>query len=125
MTTITADFVDAIKVQFLKPLFDEDFVERGMKAWLTKVEWDPYGVCWNLYFDFTDFEAENDKYLTQSYHPNTHTAAFSTTRKAFTAKEAGYYSNKLKCQLWAEDAEGDADKLAFARAVKEYLRVVE
>ena len=29
---ITAKLVDAIQVQFLKPIFDGDFVEKGMKA---------------------------------------------------------------------------------------------
>lgn len=29
---ITASFVDAIKVQFIKPIFEDDFVEKGMKA---------------------------------------------------------------------------------------------
>lgn len=26
---ITASFVDAIKVQFIKPIFEDDFVEKG------------------------------------------------------------------------------------------------
>ena len=29
---ITASFIDAIKVQFIKPIFEDDFVEKGMKA---------------------------------------------------------------------------------------------
>jgi hypothetical protein len=29
---ITAKLVDAIQVQFLKPIFEGDFVEKGMKA---------------------------------------------------------------------------------------------
>ena len=29
---IAASFIDAIKVQFIKPIFEDDFVEKGMKA---------------------------------------------------------------------------------------------
>ena len=60
---IKFDMVDAIKVQFLKPIFEDDFVEKGMNAWLTDIEWDSKENCYNLYFDFSDFEVENDKYL--------------------------------------------------------------
>jgi hypothetical protein len=31
-TKISLDMIDAIPVQFLKPLFEDDFVERGMKG---------------------------------------------------------------------------------------------
>ena len=30
--TISVDMIDAIKVQFIKPIFEDDFVEKGMKA---------------------------------------------------------------------------------------------
>lgn len=72
-TKISLDMIDAIPVQFLKPLFEDDFVERGMKAWLTKIEWDEGADCYNLFFDFKDFEEENDKYFTECYRPNRHT----------------------------------------------------
>lgn len=53
MTAITYDMVEAIPVQFLKPIFEDDFVEKGMKAWLVDVEWDGKSDCYKLYFDFT------------------------------------------------------------------------
>ena len=60
---ITAKLVDAIQVQFLKPIFEDDFVEKGMKAWLTDVEWDSNCKYYRLYFDFTDFKVVNEKIL--------------------------------------------------------------
>lgn len=70
---ITASFIDAIKVQFIKPIFEDDFVEKGMKAWLTDVEWAEREKCYKLYFDFTEFEAENDKYFKATLYPNCYT----------------------------------------------------
>ena len=66
---ITAKLVDAIQVQFLKPIFEDDFPEKGMWAWLTGVEWDSNCKCYRLYFDFTDFEVVNEKYFKRCYHP--------------------------------------------------------
>ena len=89
--------VSAIKVQFLKPIFEDDFVERGMTAWLTGIQETEPGT-WELYFDFTDFESINDKYFTKSYWPNSHTRNLpNCDDKKFTAKEAGMYCNKLTC----------------------------
>lgn len=38
MQKISMDMVEAIKVQFIKQIFEEDFVEKGMTAWLTDIE---------------------------------------------------------------------------------------
>lgn len=89
------DMIEATKVVFLKPIFEDDFPERGMKAWLTKIERTP-GLddeltgerAYKLYFDFTDFEKENDKYFTECYYPNTHTKKLPD-KQLYTAKEAG------------------------------------
>ena len=89
--------VSAIKVQFLKPIFEDDFVERGMTAWLTGIQETAPGT-WELYFDFTDFESINDKYLIKRYLPNYHTRNLPHRGdKKFTAKEVGVYRNKLTC----------------------------
>ena len=125
---ITVDMLEAKKVVFLKPIFEDDFVERGMKAWLTAVEWDPKTTCYQLYFDFTDFEAENEKYFRRTYYPNRHTSMIDTQRQMFTAIEAGQYERKYSVYfsnmrdgvcLDVEDAE------AFAESIKEYLKEVE
>ena len=71
--TIIVDMIDAIKVQFIKPIFEDDFVEKGMKAWLVDVEWAEREGCYKLYFNFTDFEAENDKYFKATFYPNRYT----------------------------------------------------
>lgn len=121
-TTITPDMIDAVKVQFIKPIFEDDFVEKGMKAWLTDVEWDEKTEGYVLYFDFTDFEAENDKYLKETYYPNSHTPK-DTHRSFFTAKEAGMYSNKLR--TYFSVSSNKRDDSAFCDEIRDYLRVVE
>lgn len=122
---ITASMIEAKKVMFLKPLFEDDFVERGMKAWLTKIEWSQETECYKLYFDFTEFEAENDKYLTETYYPNRHTRELEKTgRTLFTAKEAGMYHNKNTFYFSpmtngrCVDGQNDA---AFEENIKEFL----
>ena len=94
MTTLTFPIIDAVVVQFTNPIFEDDFVETGMKAWLTKAEW--RNDMYNLYFDFTEFEQENLKYFTASYYSNRHTSELeqSTGRNMFTAIEAKCYSPK-------------------------------
>lgn len=81
------DRIEAIKVQFKKGIFEDDFPERGMKAWLTKIEADPLSDCYKLYFDFTEFEEENEKYFSADYYD-------FVGRPNKTAKEIGIYSPK-------------------------------
>ena len=124
--TIIVDMIDAIKVQFIKPIFEDDFVEKGMKAWLTDVEWDSNCKYYRLYFDFTDFEAVNEKYFKRCYHPNRLTAEIETAtdRRLFTAREAGLYDSKYSVYLSVGDGE-KRDDVAFAREIAQYLREVE
>lgn len=124
--TITANIVDAIKVQFLQPIFEDDFVEKGMTAWLTDVEWDTGSQCYNLYFDFSDFEDINLKYFKRVFHPNRHTATIpgAEGRKLFTAFEAGQYEPKYSVYFSCGDMETRDDD-AFARDIKKSLREVD
>lgn len=119
---ITADMVSAIKVQFLKPIFEDDFVERGMTAWLTAVEFED--ECYKLSFDFTEFEAENEKYFQRCYFPNIHTSKIDQERDLFTAVEAGHYQAKYSVYFNAGDMTYRNDE-AFAEEIKEYLREVQ
>ena len=123
--TIKFDMIDAVKVQFLKPIFEDDFVEKGMKAWLVDIEWAHREQCYILYFDFSDFDAENEKYFKRTYYSNVHTAiiAKQTGRKTFTAKEAGCYEPKYSVYLGVE-GEKQNDVL-FESEIKKYLREVE
>ena len=124
--TIIVDMIDAIKVQFIKPICEDDFVEKGMKAWLVDVEWAKREKCYKLYFDFTEFEVENDKYFKATFYPNCHTKAIeeATGRTLFTAKESGWYTPKYYAYLSVGDGE-KRDDVAFAREITEYLREVE
>ena len=123
---ITAKFVDASQVQFLKPICEEDFPEKGMQAWLTDVEWDSRHACYQLFFDFTDFEALNEKYFKRCYHPNRHTAEIeaATDRRLFTAREAGHYDSKYSVYFSVGDAQHRNDA-EFAEEIKKFLREVE
>lgn len=123
--TITVNMIDAIKVQFLQPIFEDDFVEKGMKAWLVDVEWDQRSQCYELFFDFNDFDAENDKYFKRSFFSNSHTAiiAKQTGRTKFTAKEAGYYEPKYSVYLGVEGEK--RNDVLFEIEIKKYLREVE
>ena len=124
--TIIVDMIDAIKVQFIKPIFEDDFVEKGMKAWLVDIEWAAEVQCYNLFFDFTEFEAENDKYFKATFYPNCHTKALeeATGRTLFTAKESGWYTPKYFAYLSVGEGK-QRDDVAFARDITEYLREVE
>ena len=125
---ITAKFVDAIQVQFLKPIFEDDFPEKGMRAWLTDVEWDSNCKYYRLYFDFTEFEAENDKYFKATFYPNCYTKtigrARALARPMVTAKESGWYTPKYFVYFSVGDGE-KRDDVAFAREITRYLREVE
>lgn len=119
---ITADIVSAVKVQFLKPIFEDDFAERGMTAWLTAVEFKD--DCYKLFFDFSEFEAENDKYFQRSYFANRHTVKIVSDDGLYTAKEAGCYTPKYSVYFSCGDQTTRDDK-AFAEAIQEYLREVQ
>lgn len=123
--TIVVDMVDAVRVQFLKPIFEDDFPEKGMVAWLTDIEWDGRAGCYTLYFDFSEFEAQNMKYFKERYHPNRHTKALeeATGRQAFTAIEAGMYTPKYSVYFSADNSECRNDEL-FTTAIAAYLREV-
>jgi len=123
--SITVDMVDAIRVQFLQPIFEEDFPEKGMIAWLTDIEWCQREGVYRLYFDFTEFEAQNMKYFKPCYHPNRHTQelAAQTGRRTFTAIEAGMYEPKYNVCFSADNSEIRNDE-AFAKAIGAYLREV-
>lgn len=123
---LTVNMVDAIKVQFLKPIFEDDYVEKGMKAWLTDVEWVENKECYKLYFDLSEFEDWNDKYFKESYYPNQHTRSIyhETGRARFTAKESHMYSPKYSVYFSISgsvrnDSRFKDEILAYLREIQE------
>lgn len=120
---ITANIVKPIKVKFIKPIFEDDFVEEGMIAYLTKVEWDThYDDCYKLHFDFSEFEEENESLFSQNYWPNIHAKAIEkeTGRTLFTAKEVRCYDPKYSVYFSCGDMITRDDK-TFEEAILEYL----
>lgn len=89
--TTLLDCKEAVKVRFLSQIYEDDFPERGMKAWFTGVTKHEKFECYELFFDFTEFEEENLKYFTETFYPNMHTDG---TKDFYTAIEAGYYKPK-------------------------------
>lgn len=121
---ISVRMIDAIPVQFIQQIFEEDFVEKGMKAWLTDVEWDDSAGSYRLYFDFTDFEHENFKYFKESFFANSHTREQGLPLKPFyTAIEAGEYHAKYTVYFGVSTDQRD-DEL-FKIEIQNYLREVE
>jgi hypothetical protein len=121
---ISVDMVDAVKVQFLKPIVEDDFVEKGMKAWITDAEWDHKYQCYKLYFDFTDFESDNQKYFKESFYSNSATRVKGLPEKPlYTAIEADMYSAKYSVYFGVSTDQRD-DEL-FEIEIQNYLRIVE
>lgn len=121
---ISLNMIDAIIIKFVEPIFEDDFVEKGMVAWLVDVQWEEKSQCYNLWFDFTEFEDINDKYFKQTYFPNIHTKELekNTSRKLFTAKEAGMYNPKYS--VYFSVGWNLRDDELFEEKIKNYLRVV-
>lgn len=116
----------ARKVQFIQSIFEDDFVETGMKAWLTKIEWDAKTECYNLHFDFTEFEAENAKYFTACYYSNRHTQTLAeeTGRTLFTAIEAKQYSPKHSV-YFSVTTNNRNDEVMWKELASDYLTFLE
>ena len=119
---IKVDMIDAIKVQFIKPIFEDDFVEKGMVAWLTDIEWTPRNECYELFFDFTEFEDHNDKYFKRSFYGPASGGIASSPRKLYTAKEVGEYNPKHSVYLaLPKDGRDDGQ---FEFEIQKYLKVI-
>jgi hypothetical protein len=91
-----------------------------MKAWLTATVYDEKHECYKLFFDFTEFESENDKYLQESYYPNNTTAKLKLDKPLYTAKEAGYYENKYS--VYCSIKSGVRNDVEFNEEILEYLK---
>lgn len=107
------DMIEAKKVVFLKSIFEDDFPEKGMKAWLTDIVKDENSECFKLYFDFTEFEKENEKYFKADYYDDNNVPCL-------TAKEAGLYNPKYSVYF------GDIDMTMeeIEEELKKYLKEI-
>ena len=100
----------------MKPIFEEDFPEKGMKAWLTDIEWCVGEDCYKLHFDFTEFEAENLKYFKEVFYTD-------TPGKLVTAIKAGCY--KAKYSVYFSTSDNKRNDALFMEEIKQHLRVIE
>lgn len=124
MTKINPDMIDAVKVQFIKPIFEDDFVEKGMVAWLTDVEWESKTECYNIYLDFSEFEDINQKYFKRTFYSNKYTANIKkeTGRELFTALETHNYEPKYS--VYFSISTNTRDDRLFEKEILNYLRIV-
>lgn len=111
---VTFESFLAQKVIFKKAIDDEGFAEKGMMAWLTCIEWDDKNECYDLWFDFSEFEGRNAKYFRKVFHYN---------NKLVTAQERGSYDPK--CSMFFSTSSSTRDDAAFNREIQEYLHLVE
>lgn len=105
------NMIEAKKVVFLKSIFEYDFPEKGMKAWLTDIVKDINSDCFKLYFDFTDFEKENEKYFKADYYDE-------NGIPSLTAKEIGIYNPKYS--VYFGDTNMSIEKIE--EELKKYLK---
>lgn len=118
---ISMNMIEKIQVQFKKKICEDDFPEKGMKAWLTDIEWIEKCGCYKLFFDFKDFEDRNDAYFKEVYYENLNTKDLPK-KKFYTAKEAGYYNSKYSVYFSPAIDNTRNDEL-FEQKIIDYLRV--
>jgi len=111
---IKEDMLDAIEVKFLQPIFSEDFVERGMVAWLVNIQKTDKD-CWKLHFNFKDFEDYNDIYFIADYLDSKGIACL-------TAKDKGLYKQRYSVYFGRTDIEKYG---SFEEQIKDYLIPIE
>lgn len=123
---ITVNIDKPIKVKFIKEIFEDDFVEAGMTALLTGVEWDTqYNDCYKLFFDFSPFEEENATLFPEVYWPNQYTRklAEETGCRFFTAKESKQYDPTYWVYFFCGNMITRDDK-AFEKTITDFLTEV-
>lgn len=106
------DMLDAIKVQFLGTINDEDFFVRGLKGWLTGVRRCENLRHWEIYIDLTEFQEENEKYFRPVYYD-------SDNQPTLTARECGEYRNKNAIPF------GDFDNGSFESQMEKYFKILK
>lgn len=115
-----------VKVKFVDVIAPESsFVEKGMVAYLTKVEINENKTDWatddrvfNVYFNQTPFMEQNEILLTNCYTRNKFTPN-NTNRDFFTAKEAGYFDER-----WVDIVTAEGDQ-TIEEALSKYIKIIE
>ncbi len=116
----------AVRIMFLKPIFEDDFPERGMTAWFTGYEEQSRSDCYNLFFDFEEFEDINKKYFREQYHSNKYieqkiTNGILKPKQYYTAYEAEDYNPKYSV-LFGDTLGTEDDML---EDLLNYIRIIE
>jgi len=112
-----------IKVKFKQTIFEDEFVESGMIAYLTKVEIDENASdveeekVYCLWFNQEPFASYNEILLTDCYYPNIHTVDLPK-KQYYTAKEAGMF--KMRWTSYLSVFEGQS----FESVASEYLELI-
>lgn len=104
----------AQKVAFKKVIDEDSFIERGMIAWLTCIAWDDKVECYDLFFDFSEFESRNEKYMRKVFYKGD---------DLVTAREAGEYKSKFS--VFFSISSDKRDDALFNKEIQEYLHLIE
>lgn len=118
---------EAVKVMFLKPIFEDDFPERGMTAWFTGYEEKSRCECYSLFFDFEEFESINTKYFREQYHSNKfieqkQSKGILPQKQYYTAFEAESYNPKYSV-LFGDTSIGTEDDTL--EDLLNYIKIIE
>jgi hypothetical protein len=127
MMDISPSMIRAVKVRLRKPIFEDDFPEKGMVAWVTDVTWED--GSYRIWMDFSEFEAENSRYFKQTYYPNRHTQELTgipmeRDRNLYTAIEAGLYHPKYNV-YWSVSTDERDDELFQKEVLEEFFATAE
>jgi hypothetical protein len=90
-----------IGVRFRKPIFDDDFVEAGMRAWFTGFEVYPDGEIKLFFYFGADDYNHNKRLFRKAYYKN------GDKNTLVTAEEAGYYEEYYSVYAMATDLVDD------------------
>lgn len=119
---ITANITSPIKVEFKQFIFEDDFVEEGMHAYLTHVEYADEDECYKLFFDFSEFFDHNQPLFEETYYPNKHTDALNLDKDMYTAIEAGCYQPQYSVYFSLSSNTKDND--LFKKEILDYLKII-
>ena len=104
-------------ITFKKPIFEDSFIEPGMRAKITKVEYSERDEAYIIYFDLSDYFEHNKVLLTESYFPNKYTEKL-LAKPMYTALEANAYTSTTSEYLFVGN--GTRDDVLFNQVLQEF-----
>ena len=120
--TITTNITAPIKVEFKKYIFEDDFPDTGMRAYLTHAFFSEKDECYKLFFDFTEFFEYNKPLFEEAYYPNKDTRKLGVDKDMYTAIEAGWYSHQYS--VFFSISTNNEDDAVFEKEIMNFLKEI-